>query len=261
MIRKGSKTDGMELRSGNSITHFPEIYDSQFGPVCDEGEQEVASVLLALSRSASMGNRCSKCRLEEHLCLCLSTSNHNSAGSEKGTTATVHSDIDCPIGTQTVMVPQSAGTSHRLSKEATSARKDVNAKKGSSRSRRSRKSKPCGLENIRVSEPTPRFSKRARDYIKVRCSQNSTNQPKLKLGNILLQTCECSQKLGVSLLFEYIELQVDVPDSEKLKSNIQSTNCWDRTTIFLVIILWTKVEMKKESVLRCCKMLEWGDCS
>ena len=164
--QKGSKTDGMELRSGNSITHFPEIYDSQFGPVCDEGEQEVASVLLALSRSASMGNRCSKCRLEEHLCLCLSTSNHNSAGSEKGTTATVHSDIDCPIGTQTVMVPQSAGTSHRLSKEATSARKDVNAKKGSSRSRRSRKSKPCGLENIRVSEPTPRFSKRARDYIK-----------------------------------------------------------------------------------------------
>ena len=131
--QKGSKTDGMELRSGNSITHFPEIYDSQFGPVCDEGEQEVASVLLALSRSASMGNRCSKCRLEEHLCLCLSTSNHNSAGSEKGTTATVHSDIDCPIGTQTVMVPQSAGTSHRLSKEATSARKDVNAKKGSSR--------------------------------------------------------------------------------------------------------------------------------
>ena len=164
--QKGSKTDGMELRSGNSITHFPEIYDSQFGPVCDEGEQEVASVLLALSRSASIGNRCSKCRLEEHLCLCLSTSNHNSAGSEKGTTATVHSDIDCPIGTQTVMVPQSAGTSHRLSKEATSARKDVNAKKGSSRSRRSRKSKPCGLENIRVSEPTPRFSKRARDYIK-----------------------------------------------------------------------------------------------
>ena len=164
--QKGSKTDGMELRSGNSITHFPEIYDSQFGPVCDEGEQEVASVLLALSRSASMGNRCSKCRLEEHLCLCLSTSNHNSAGSEKGTTATVHSDIDCPFGTQTVMVPQYAGTSHRLSKEATSARKDVNAKKGSSRSRRSRKSKPCGLENIRVSEPTPRFSKRARDYIK-----------------------------------------------------------------------------------------------
>ena len=35
----------------------------------------------------------------------------------------------------------------------------------------------------------------------------------LKLGIRLLQTCEFSQKLGVSLLFEYIGLQVDVPDS------------------------------------------------
>ena len=37
----------------------------------------------------------------------------------------------------------------------------------------------------------------------------------LKLGNRLLQTCEFSQILGVSLLFEYIGLQVDVPDSDR----------------------------------------------
>ena len=37
----------------------------------------------------------------------------------------------------------------------------------------------------------------------------------LKLGNRLLQTCEFSRKLGVSLLFEYIDLQVDVPDSDR----------------------------------------------
>ena len=37
----------------------------------------------------------------------------------------------------------------------------------------------------------------------------------LKFGNRLLQTCEFSQKLGVSLLFEYIGLQVDVPDSDR----------------------------------------------
>ena len=42
----------------------------------------------------------------------------------------------------------------------------------------------------------------------------------LKLGNILLQTCEFSQKFGVSLLFEYIGLEVDVPNSEKQKSNM-----------------------------------------
>ena len=35
------------------------------------------------------------------------------------------------------------------------------------------------------------------------------------LGNRLLQTCEFSRKLGVSLLFEYIDLQVDVPDSDR----------------------------------------------
>ena len=45
------------------------------------------------------------------------------------------------------------------------------------------------------------------------------------LGNRLLQTCELSEKLSASLLFEYIGLHVDVPDSEKLKSNIQFTDC------------------------------------
>ena len=37
----------------------------------------------------------------------------------------------------------------------------------------------------------------------------------LKSGNRLLHTCEFSQKLGVSLLFEYIGLHVDVPDSDR----------------------------------------------
>ena len=57
----------------------------------------------------------------------------------------------------------------------------------------------------------------------------------LKLGNRLLQTCEFSQKLGVSLLFEYIGLQVDVSDSEKLKSNILST-------VFLFFVLGRKLK-------------------
>ena len=47
----------------------------------------------------------------------------------------------------------------------------------------------------------------------------------LKIGNRLRQTCEFLQKFGVSLLFEYIGLQVDVPDSVKLKSKIQPTDC------------------------------------
>ena len=37
----------------------------------------------------------------------------------------------------------------------------------------------------------------------------------LKLGKRLLQTCEFSRKLGVSLLYEYIHLQMDVPDSDR----------------------------------------------
>ena len=45
-----------------------------------------------------------------------------------------------------------------------------------------------------------------------------------KIRNRLLQTLEFSQELAMSLLFEYIGLQVDVPDSEKLKSNIKSTD-------------------------------------
>ena len=53
----------------------------------------------------------------------------------------------------------------------------------------------------------------------------------LELGNRLFQTCEFSQKVDGSLLFEYIGLQVIVPDSEEIESNIQSTDCWDRTTI------------------------------
>ena len=53
------------------------------------------------------------------------------------------------------------------------------------------------------------------------CTVSKYLKHHLKLGNRLIQTCELSQKVGVSLLFEYIGLQVDVPDSEKLKSNIQ----------------------------------------
>ena len=57
------------------------------------------------------------------------------------------------------------------------------------------------------------------------CTVSKYLKHHLKLGNRLLQICEFSQKLGVSLLFKYIGLQVDVPDSEKEQSNIQSTDC------------------------------------
>ena len=84
----------------------------------------------------------------------------------------------------------------------------------------------------------------------------------LKLRDRLLQTCEFSQKLGVSLLFEYIGMQVDnfVPDSgreTKIKHPIHRLLRQDHN----IIILRTKIEMKKESVSKCCKMLELGDCS
>ena len=51
-----------------------------------------------------------------------------------------------------------------------------------------------------------------------------------------------------------MRLQVDVPDSEKLKSNIQSTVETEPQYYFFR----TKIEMKKESVLKCYKILEWG---
>ena len=79
----------------------------------------------------------------------------------------------------------------------------------------------------------------------------------LKLGNRQLQTCEFSQKLGVSLLLQYIGLHVDVSYSDrktKIKHPIHRLFRQNHN----IIIFEDKNWMKKESVLKCCKMLELG---
>ena len=79
----------------------------------------------------------------------------------------------------------------------------------------------------------------------------------LKLGNRLFQTCEFSQKLGASILTIWVyrtaggcsrlrENKIKHPIHRLLRQNHN------------IIIFRTKIEMKKESVFKCCKILELG---
>lgn len=63
----------MELETGVSKQDFPEILHSKYRLVCNERKQEVAIVLLSLSGSASLGNRCTHCDMERNVCVCFSS--------------------------------------------------------------------------------------------------------------------------------------------------------------------------------------------
>lgn len=76
----GSSDNRVESETRVSEPDFSEVLHSEHRPVCNEGEQEVASVLLPLSGSVGLGSRCTQCTLERNVCICVSPASIDTPG-------------------------------------------------------------------------------------------------------------------------------------------------------------------------------------
>ena len=169
------ENNGVVSLSGNSENNLRYIHDSEYRPIRNQGEQEAADILLSLSGSLGMGNRCPQCQLDRDVCICFSSSYSYSPGTEESTERGMCSTASGTICTTSVLVSSTSKSVGGISKETSGTGRNVNSKTRTIRASKSRKLKSGSLENNKKSKSAKRFSKKAREYIK-QSRRSSTRQ-------------------------------------------------------------------------------------
>lgn len=162
----GSSDNRVESETRVSEPDFSEVLHSEHRPVCNEGEQEVASVLLPLSGSVGLGSRCTQCTLERNVCICVSPASIDTPGITESAEGAMFAGVGCSTLSKTVMVSNPVGSSGRHSKKTTNHGRHADSKEGSDKACRSRVSKSGGMENFQSSSSKRKFSSKAKEYIK-----------------------------------------------------------------------------------------------
>lgn len=157
----GSSDDRMELETGVSEQDFHEVLHSEYRLVCNEREQEVASVLLSLSGSASLGNRCTQCDMERNVCICFSPTGIDTSGIAESSEGTMCAGVDCSTLSKTIMVPNPTRTPGRYSKKTSHHGGHANTKERSDKACQSRVSKSGSMENFKSASSKRKFSSNA----------------------------------------------------------------------------------------------------
>ena len=165
----------MVSETRNSEQSVRETFDTEHRSFCHQREQEAASVLLALSRPASMGSGLSESIMEGNVCVCLPSSSVDPTSTEKSPDGAVYNNSNSSTFSQTVMVPKAHRAPCGSSKTATSHRGHAKSKERSNNTHKSRNVKSGSLENFKCATSKTKFSSKAQEYIK-QARRSSTRQ-------------------------------------------------------------------------------------
>ena len=162
----GGPNDRMEPETDNSSLSVREVCNSEHRPLCNQGQQEAASILLSLSRPTSLGSGRSKSVVEGNVCVCLPSTSTNSSRVEESSNRTMYSSANSTPLTKTVLVSEANRVTSGFSKEITTSSRHVDSKKKPSYSCKSRVAKSCRMEDLEHRKSKTKFSSKAQEYIK-----------------------------------------------------------------------------------------------
>ena len=159
--KRCNQINRVESERNGSKSSFSCLGGSKHRLVCNPSQQETASLLQSLPRCTGSSMRCSLHNLDEHVCLCLSTSNPSSQSVEESTGGGLHDSVDSPNSASSVVVPSVTRTGNRCTHKTTSFTRSVKSKQRSVSTSKSTVLKFGRLESVKNSKSTRGFSKEA----------------------------------------------------------------------------------------------------
>ncbi|XP_071160900.1 uncharacterized protein [Mytilus edulis] len=149
---KSFQDDRVDTQQYDSKYDISETGNSKYRSVCNSSEQKVSSLLLSGSRhsTSSISSRCSNCKLERHVCICISSSNPCSSDITKDSRRKDSCSSNSTNVAKTILVSSDVGSTDRYSNKTTTSARNIES---------------CGMEIIKLRHKSKGFSEKTAEIM------------------------------------------------------------------------------------------------